>query len=53
MGWRPKSRRMLVSIGQKNIGAARRHVGIAWRNVKEIELLLGRLARSRPLKPTH
>ena len=50
-GWRPKSTRMLASIGKKNVVAARRHVGMAWREVEEMKMVLIRLKRTRPLKP--
>lgn len=48
MGWRPKSNRMLISIGKKNVIAARRKVGDAWKYVKEMEIVTARLNRTRP-----
>ncbi len=51
MGWRPKSSRVLISIGKKNMVAARRKVGDAWRNVEEMKIVMTRLNRTRPLKP--
>ena len=48
-GWRPKSNRMIASIGRKNVVAAHRKVGEAWKYVKEMEMRSARLARERPL----
>jgi len=50
MGWRPKSNRMIASIGRKNVVAARRKVGEAWKYVKEMEVRSAWLARERPLQ---
>ena len=49
MGWRPKSSRMLISTGKKNVVAARRKVGRAWQLTQEMQTVLNRLNRKRPL----
>ena len=49
MGLRPKSSRMLASIGKKNVVAARRNVGRAWQLMQEMQTVLNRLNRKRPL----
>ncbi len=49
MSWKPKSSRMLVSIGQKNIVAARRKILRALIVVKEMEEVSVRLRR-KPLQ---
>ncbi len=49
MSWKPKSNRMLVSIGKKNITAARRKVGDAWRFFEEMQVALDRAQRKQPL----
>jgi hypothetical protein len=51
MGWKPKSSRMLICIGKKNIQAARKKVGSAWRLVEEMKLCSRRLKRSLVIKP--
>lgn len=51
LGWRPKSSRMLISIGKKNVIAARRKVGTAWRCVQEMQTVMVRLNRQRPIQP--
>lgn len=50
MGWRPKSSRMLISIGKKNVVAARRKVGCAWQLTQEMRMVLNKVNRERPLK---
>jgi len=52
MGWRskPKTTRQLNAIGWKNLIPARRHIGIARRNVVEMEIVMARLKRTRPLQ---
>jgi len=52
MGWRPKSSRMLASIGKKNVIAARRKVGRAWQLMQEMQTVLNRVNRERPFKPS-
>jgi len=51
MGWRPKSSRALANIGKQNIRHTRRKVGQAWRFLREAEVVLVRLRRTRPLTP--
>ena len=53
MGWRskPKTARQLSAVGWKNVIPARRHVGIARRNVEEMKIVMTRLNRTRPLRP--
>jgi len=49
-GWRPKSNRMIASIGRKIVVSTHRKVGEAWRYVKEMEVRSAWLARERPLQ---
>lgn len=53
MGWRskPKTTRQLSAVGWKNVIPARRHFGIARRNVEEMKIVMTRLNRTRPLRP--
>lgn len=51
MGWKPKSMRQLAANARQNLYRARRNVGCAWRQLKQMEMELNRINRLRPLPP--
>ena len=51
MNQKPKSLCALVHIAKKNARRARRHIGIAWQQIQQMQLVLARANRLHPLKP--